>query len=404
MQRFWRKSYLLWALPAATLGVLVACHHNKPTPPTGEPLVIGKPHQPGATGPRVLPPGVQIVWTKPPALGKPQPAIVALPKLIQEPVIRVRLSAPSDQEVAIPKTGYRGTLANSKTPNNKYVLLNTLPLEDYLAGVLPKEMPDRWAPAAYRAQAIAARTYATFQIFSRDPAAQWDVTADTSSQVYGGQKAETANSRAAVAATRGQVLVTTVTDKEGIFCTYFHSVTGGATVDPAEAWGDISVAPLSARTVGPVDAAAPKFQWPDISVSKADITRTMQVWGQRNSFPQLMALGNVQKVTIAKRNITTQRPTEIQLTDEKGYQAPIRAEEFRLALLQDPAGVAPKPPSSYFEIKDSGANIILTQGRGFGHGIGMSQWGAKALAEKGRSTAEILAFYYPASRLRTQWK
>ena len=106
---------------------------------------------------------------------------------------------------------------------------------------------------------------------------------------------------------------------------------------------------------------------------------------------------------IGKRNAATQRPTEFQLTDVNGRTAPIRAEEFRLALMNDPAGRAPKPYSSFFEIRAEGDTFVMYNGRGYGHGIGMSQWGAQALAKQGRTHPQILAFFYPGAELAQLW-
>jgi stage II sporulation protein D len=126
-------------------------------------------------------------------------------------------------------------------------------------------------------------------------------------------------------------------------------------------------------------------------------------WGERNGFAYLQRLGAIQTVTISKRNAVTGRPVEFTLTDVTGKTAPIRAEEFRLALLHDPEGSAPKPLSSNFAVRDLGAGVELYNGRGYGHGIGMSQWGAQALALKGWEYGQILAFYYPSARLEQAW-
>ena len=95
----------------------------------------------------------------------------------------------------------------------------------------------------------------------------------------------------------------------------------------------------------------------------------------RNKFGYLQELSSIESVVISKRNAQTNRPTELLLTDGGGRQAPIRAEEFRLALLNDPAGKAPKVYSSNFEIRAQGGAFVMYNGHGYGHGIGMSQWG-----------------------------
>jgi SpoIID/LytB domain protein len=109
-------------------------------------------------------------------------------------------------------------------------VINHLPLEQYLASVVGSEMPASWPQAALRAQAVAARTYVLRQ---RKPRALFDVTATTASQVYRGLEAETASTREAVAATRGQVLLF----DGGLLDAVFHSSSGGAsTENSGEIW------------------------------------------------------------------------------------------------------------------------------------------------------------------------
>jgi stage II sporulation protein D len=288
----------------------------------------------------------------------------------------------------------------------KYVAVNTVGMEAYLQGVLAKEMYGSWEPAAYRAQAIAARTFALYSLMTQamtSPGKQWDVSDDEGSQMYGGIAGETAKSRAAVAATKGKVLVMERGGQVGIFCARYSACSGGASQDPFEAWGDSTVPALSARVLGPVDNNCPKFEWPAMRVSKADITRCMHSWGERNAFAHLLRLGAIASVRVSKKNGATGRPTEMELTDVAGRTAPIRAEEFRIALLTDPAGRSPKPPSSFFEIQDAGDAVVLVRGHGYGHGIGLSQWGAQALALQGRGEGEILGFYYPGAGVRGVW-
>jgi stage II sporulation protein D len=269
--------------------------------------------------------------------------------------------------------------------------------------VVAKELLGGWAPATFRAQAIAARTYALFQMMATGTAKQWDVNADQSSQVYGGVT-KNATALAAVAATRGVVLTATVNGRTGIFCSFYSACIGGASQDPFDAWGDPSVPPLAAHLTGNVDDNDKRFNWDrNFAATQEDVTRCVRNWGARNNFPYLQALGNVVSVVISKRNLATRRPTELRLTDAGGKSAPIRAEEFRLALLNDPAGKAPKPYSSNFEIRAQGDTFVMYNGHGFGHGIGMSQWGAQNLALKGYTHTQILAFFYPGAGLQQMW-
>ncbi len=406
------KRFSMMAVVAAVGSALLAgCQDSgmEETPLIHAPATSASPVAPPARAP-VEPPTTPIRLEKPRVLGPLTPTLVAVQQMA-EPTIRIKLTEESPTPPVIRKGAYRGRVDIVKVmPAGggaaRYVAVNTVPVEGYLQGVLAKEMYGSWEPAAYRSQAIAARTFALYSLLTQamtSPNKQWDVSDDEGSQMYGGIAGETAKARDAVAATRGQVLVLERNGQAGIFCARYSACSGGASQDPFEAWGDGSIPPLSGRVLGPIDNNCPKFEWPAMTVSKADITRCMRSWGERNAFAHLLKLGEIRSVSIGKRNAVTGRPTELTLTDSAGRTAPIRAEEFRIALLTDPAGQAPKPPSSFFEIQDAGNAIVLAKGHGYGHGIGMSQWGAQALALQGRTHGQILGFYYPGATLRGLW-
>ncbi len=407
------KTRMVWiGLAAAMLAVMASCEEPPALPPVAAPRA--KPTPPAtahiaaatagnaATTRKVI--AVPAHLEKPPVLGPVGPSIVILPPHMAEPAIRVRLTGEEDRPPAIARGRYRGRVDALKLADGKYVAVNVLPLDAYVQGVLAKELYASWEPAAYRAQAIAARTFALYELLTDGRSKLWDVNDDESSQMYGGITGETAKSRTAVADTRGQVLMATLDGKTGIFCSRYSACIGGATQDPYDAWGDATVGPLAARVVGNVDDNCDKYIWKtEFVATRADVTRCIRSWGVRNGFVYLQALGNIMQVRISKKNSDTGRPTEFLLTDSAGNSAPIRAEEFRLALLTDPAGKAPKPYSSFFEIRAEGDTFVMWNGRGYGHGIGMSQWGAQALAKQGQTHNEILGFFYPGAALRAEW-
>ncbi|HVT80367.1 MAG TPA: SpoIID/LytB domain-containing protein [Phycisphaerae bacterium] len=407
-QRKFQLRLLYATLACACVGALWCCDENPPRNNTSTPtLASAQPLKVPASARAVVIANKPIVMTKPPMLGPLSPPIVILPEKIAEPEIRVRLTDEKVAPPAIVASKYRGKIQTLRLPNGKYVAINVLPLDSYLQGVLTKELLASWDPAAFRAQAIAARTFALFQMVTDGRSKAWDVNADESSQVYGGISAETAPARAAVAATRGQVLMTQFGGKTGIFCSFYSSCIGGASQDPFDAWGDPSVTPLSAHLTGNVDTNSARYAWDrDFVVSKADVTRCVQLWGEKNNFAYLKALGSggrIESVVISRRNDETRRPVELTLTDSAGRSAPIRAEEFRLALMGDPLGRAPKPYSSNCDIRMQGDSIVLYNGHGYGHGIGMSQWGAQNMARQGYSHTQILTFFYPGSTLKDLW-
>lgn len=382
--------------------ILVAC------PPTPSDTLIDPPlprRQEDSSKTKPDSPTTPIKMEKPRVLGPVAPAIVILPATMREPMIRVKLTGERASAPAIAAGKYRGRVDIIRLDNGKYVAVNMLPMDSYLQGVLAKELYGSWSVETYKAQAIAARTYALFQICTGDANARaWDVSNDESSQMYGGISGETVKSRQAVSATRGMVLQTVHNGQTGIFCSFYSACAGTASQDPWEAWGDSPVEPLRARRLGAADQISPeKYNWTGLSITKADIGRCVQAWAVRNTIPYMMNLAGVQSVSIGKRNAVTGRPTEFRITDGHNRSVPIRAEEFRLALINDPAGAAPKPWSSHFDIQDAGDRIVLVNGHGYGHGIGLSQWGAEALSRQGYGYTQILADYYPGSTLRKAW-
>jgi stage II sporulation protein D len=397
-QRMKTRMAVLAVAGLAVIGVLWCCNEDPPRRGGGNLDGSGSSGTPEAAGPR------KVVMGKPAMLGQASPPIVVFTVKIEEPEIRVKLTGEEASVPAIDRSKYRGRVEVMQLANGKYVAVNSLPLETYLQGVVAKELLPSWHPAAYRAQAIAARTFAMFEMMTAGRGKAWDVNADQSSQVYGGIAAENATARAAVTETRGVMLTTTVAGQTGIFCARYSSCIGGAAQDPYEAWGDPSVPALTARLTGNVDSNSARFNWDrDFVVTREEVTRCVQNWGVRNNFAHLQTLGTVVSVVISKRNAATRRPTELLLTDSAGRSAPIRAEEFRLALMNDPAGKAPRPYSSYCEIRQEGNNFVLYEGHGFGHGIGMSQYGAQNMALQGYSHAQILAFFYPGAGLQKMW-
>ena len=122
---------------------------------------------------------------------------------------------------------YRGDFMLYNWGNTGMTLINHLPLEDYLKGVVPSEMPSRWNTEALRAQAIAARSFAVATRNSGKHASQgFDLVDSTADQAYGGASAEKASTSKAVEDTKGIVLVQ---DKRGVLPTYYHASSGGQT-------------------------------------------------------------------------------------------------------------------------------------------------------------------------------
>ena len=289
--------------------------------------------------------------------------------------------------------GYRGRL-QVLMGGSGLRAINHVGLESYLPSVVGSEMPASWPQAALRAQAVAARTYALRQ---RKPAQPFDLSATVTSQVYKGVEAETVSTRQAVASTRGQVLMYGTSLANAVF----HSSSGGATENSGDLWSQ---------------------QLPYlVSVPDFDQASPVQAWQQRLEPDQLqqafVEIGGAQRIDVLAttgsgrvRQARVIGPagtlvlTGAQLRSRLGLRSTMVRFEVvasELAALpplpelpdQDPVVGGPLqatlPPPS-----------LLAVGRGYGHGVGMSQWGALVLAQKGQSYEQILGHYYRGTELR----
>ncbi len=144
---------------------------------------------------------------------------------------------------------YRGSLVIGRSGSGLYVV-NDVPLESYLRGVVPREMPGELASEALRAQAVAARSYA---LATMKPHSSFDLYADTRSQVYGGIRAEHEATDRAVASTAGEVL----SWQGGVATTYFSSTSGGRTAAIGDAWAGSNARPYLVSVADPFDARSP---------------------------------------------------------------------------------------------------------------------------------------------------
>jgi stage II sporulation protein D len=166
---------------------------------------------------------------------------------------------------------YRGRIVVD-VPNGKLRAINVLPLQQYLYGVVPAEMPSAWLPAALEAQAVAARSYA---LASRKAGAPYDVYADGRSQAYLGVSAETAAGRQAVDETAGEVLL-----YDGdVATTLFSSSTGGWTQSAADAFGAPG-RPYLVSVRDPYDTISPYHDWGPVAVTGKTLGHALGVVGR----------------------------------------------------------------------------------------------------------------------------
>jgi len=292
---------------------------------------------------------------------------------------------------------YRGNLRLIvNAGGSAFDAINLVPPEPYLAGVVGAEMPDYWEAEALRAQAIAARTYCFYIKRRFGVKRDWDVKQTAASQVYSGLSAESARVWEAVNKTKGQVLVCNHAEGgEDIFPAYYSSMCGGHTENSKNVFGD-SFEPLKGVPCPYCEqTAAPKlFFWPMTRFGKAEVQA--RLFGK---YPALKKLKKITRISPAEQSDYEQfsRLTKVELAGSNGESDTLRAEDFRLTV--DPTGR--KLKSSICKIMNWDDSWAFLSGRGWGHGVGMCQYGAEAMARSGSSTEEILAHYYPASGIKS---
>lgn len=265
------------------------------------------------------------------------------------------------------------------------LLVNELPLERYLAGVVGLEMDPGWPPEALKAQAVAARTYALHRRLARRRAAaseldraRYDLEAGVLDQVYGGADGEDPRAVEAVAATRGEWLAGP--DGEPIFAA-FHSTAGGYTESAAEVWG--RPLPYLVAHACPYDRDSPVFTW-RWTVPVEEVERRLVAAG----YP----VAGLRRLEVAGRTASG-RARSVRAA-AAGGSVTLPAVELRRLL-----GYG-RLRSTGFEV-DRDGDAFRFDGRGAGHGVGLCQWGARGMALGGRGYRAILDFYYPRSRLAT---
>ena len=256
----------------------------------------------------------------------------------------------------------------------RLLVVALVPLEAYVEGTVGREMPSSWESAALRAQAIVSRTYALRALREpKDP--HYDVEATTASQVYGGEAEVAGSVLEAVRATRGLHLT-----HGGVpILAAFHSASGGRTAGAEEVWG-LELPYLRSLEVED-EEHAPSTYW-RAAVSRTTLRLALGRLGldvgplSRIEVSERWPSGRVKRVTVAGPN------------GERGFSG---------RLLRDALGPG-VVKSTLFELRDRGEDIVLV-GSGHGHGVGMSQWGAKAMAARGQDYREILAVFYPGATL-----
>jgi len=293
---------------------------------------------------------------------------------------------------------YRGEIVTVPVDSGRLVV-NRLSMDSYLRGVVPLEIGNRTAAefAAVQTQAVAARTYAYKHLTS---SREFDMYATVQDQVYGGVDAEKPQSDSAITTTADVVVLYNGQP----ISTPYHSTCGGSTAAVTEVWynqpDEPYLRPVSDRIPGTDHFycdPSPRFAW----------TQSFDADGLRSVMEKYLAVytnapkSGLGKITDIREDGRTPsgRMRALVVTTESGSYT-LRGNDIRF-VLRDPKGAILN--STYFSFQESKANGEVSglniDGRGYGHGIGMCQWGAIGRARAGQNFRTILETYYPGTTI-----
>jgi stage II sporulation protein D len=271
---------------------------------------------------------------------------------------------------------FRGNIELIKKENARLMAVNYIGLEDYIKGILYHEASHYWPMEALQAQAIVSRSYAVYQMHE-NKLKDYDVTSDIYSQVYGGKASERARTNNAVDATSGEVIAY----KNKVVPAYFHAVCGGHTEDASLLW-DIDLPPLKGVSCN-FCKDSPHFNWHYVLTLEEIEQKLLDAGLKISGIKHIAILGKDTSGRITDLNIVSgKKDFKISAKDFRNIIGPniIKSTNFSVNVIKHDA---------------------VFEGFGWGHGVGLCQWGAYFMAKQGYTTEQILKYYYPGIDVKT---
>ena len=272
---------------------------------------------------------------------------------------------------------YRGGILAAAGKSGLNVI-NIINVEEYLYGVIKMEISTKWPVESVKAQAIAARTWA-IKSAGKHAESGFDLCSGTHCQVYGGVGAEDSEAIQAVRETEGEILMY---EDEPAF-TPFHAACGGELASSEDVWGQDY--PYLSRKKDPYCKNSPYRYW-EKAYKKGDLERLLSGQG--------LWITGIKRIILKKRS---GRTTQLVFIGKGNKKVTISSHKFRLLMGSNSI------KSTYFSKIEIRRNDVLFCGFGWGHGVGMCQWGARYQAEAGRDYREILKFYYPRLNIEKKY-
>lgn len=288
----------------------------------------------------------------------------------------VLISAGYADVIIINGRTFRGDIKFIKNSSGKLLAINYVELEDYIRGILYHEVSHYWPMEVLKAQAIVCRTYAVYQM-QENKLRDYDVTSDIYSQVYGGKTSERYRTSNAVDATRGTIL----TYQRKVFPAYFHSTCGGHTEDAFLLW-KTNIAPLKGVPCNFCEGS-PHFNWHYVLTREEVRDKLVKGGFSINSIEDIAVMGKDASGRVTDLKIVSAKnETKIPAKDFRNIIGPniIRSANFTVNLIH---------------------GDVVFEGLGWGHGVGLCQWGAYFMAKHGYNAGQILGYYYPEANFET---
>ncbi|RKD34662.1 SpoIID/LytB domain-containing protein [Thermohalobacter berrensis] len=333
--------------------------------------------------------------------------------------------------IAVEDNRYRDYITFDRN-NDELITINYVTLKHYLYGVVPREMSPNWPLEALKAQAVAARNYALTSMY-RHADEGYDLCDTIHCQVYGGYDWERSRSNRAVDETSGKILKY----KGNLVVTYFHSSSGGYTENSENVWS--TRVPYLRGVKDEFSLGSPNDNW-KIVMDKEKINEKLKSSGidvgnliklrpieysENGRVIELEVIGTERSVILEKNKIRQvfgynnlkstlfQVETDADIYVLNGYSSkPVKttlesvnvisgngyqlANRSRINRFKSNFNIT---NGSEKNVVPSSPNKYIFNGKGWGHGLGMSQWGAKKMAELGYTYEEILKHYYMGTKL-----
>jgi len=261
------------------------------------------------------------------------------------------------------------------------LIVNRIDIEDYLAGVLSKEMDSSWPVEALKAQAVVSRTFTVYTSnMNRAKNLCYDIENSIFHQVYSPSNCD--KIIAAVRETRGEVL----TCGGEVSQAFFHATCGGCTASPSDVWGGNSYENIVC-VKDEYCENTPYCRW----------KKTFTTGQLSKMFSELKATDIIDRITVEETDMSG-RVKLLKISLKNGNIINLTGHKFRMEINESaPKVLFNRPdiiPSTNFKVLQTGGKFVF-EGAGYGHGVGMCQWGARVMAERGYDYRQILKHYFP---------